>query len=205
VSRTTLAGDTRNEVAVDDGGRITHVLLRIYPDGGVARLRVLGEVVPEPSRWSSAGPIDLAAVENGGRVIEASDMFFGSRHNLIYPDPPRGMHDGWETKRRRGPGHDWAVVALGHPGRLDEIVVDTSHFKGNAPGWFSLEGAVSGAWATGEPQWQELLPKTALRPHDRRSFAGLAPHATVSHVRFNIYPDGGVARLRLLGRPTLAE
>jgi len=205
VPHTALAGDARNEVAVEDGGRITHLLLRIYPDGGVARLRVLGEVVPEPERWTSAAPLDLAAVENGGRVMDASDMFFGSRHNLIYPDPPRGMHDGWETKRRRGPGHDWAIVRLGQPGRLEEVVVDTSHFKGNAPGWFSLEGATSDPEAAGDAQWQEILPRTALRPHERRAFSGLEPHATISHVRFNIYPDGGVARLRLLGRPTLAE
>ena len=198
--RAALAGDNRNEFAIDDAGRVTHLLLRIYPDGGVARLRVMGEVAPDLARLRKAGEVDLAAVENGGRVLDASDMFFGSRHNLIYPDPPRGMHDGWETKRRRGPGHDWAIVALGAPGKLARMVVDTSHFKGNAPASCSLEGCTAAAWASGAPEWRPLLPLTELRPHDRREIALDAPSGAVSHVRFHIYPDGGVARLRLFGR-----
>jgi allantoicase len=192
-ARTPLAGDTKNEFAVDDAGRVTHLLLRIYPDGGVARLRVMGEVAPDPRRLA-AGEVDLAAVENGGRVVDASDMFFGSRHNLIYPDPPRGMHDGWETKRRRGPGHDWAIVALGAAGTIHRAVVDTSHFKGNAPGACSLESSADGV------AWSELLPLSNLRPHDRRTFSDLVDHAPARFVRFNIFPDGGVARLRLFGR-----
>lgn len=201
VPRTALAGDTRNRFAVESSGPVTHLLLRIYPDGGVARLRVMGEVVPERARLAALPEVDLVAVENGGRVIDASDMFFGSRHNLIYPDPPRGMHDGWETKRRRGPGHDWAILKLGVAGTLERAVVDTSHFKGNAPGSCSLEGATAESWASGDPEWRELLPRTALSPHERRAFAELWPHAPVSHVRFNIFPDGGVARLRLFGTP----
>jgi len=202
VPRTALAGDTQNRFAVTEASRVSHLLLRIYPDGGVARLRVLGEVVPDRARLAALPEVDLIAVENGGRVIDASDMFFGSRHNLIYPDPPRGMHDGWETKRRRGPGHDWAILQLGLPGTIARAVVDTSHFKGNAPGSCSLEGTTAASWASGTPEWHELLPEQALRPHDRRTFENLIAHATVSHVRFNIFPDGGVARLRLFGRPS---
>lgn len=203
VPRTPLAGDTRNEIRVAEAPRITHLLLRIFPDGGVARLRVFGDVRPDVARLHGAGEIDLVAVENGGQVVEASDMFFGSRHNLIYPDPPRGMHDGWETRRRRGPGHDWAIVALGVPGRISQAVVDTSFFKGNAPGSCSLEGTTQDSWSSGSPQWAGLLARQPLRPHDRRTFsAELLPHDPVSHVRLSIFPDGGVARLRLFGRPS---
>jgi allantoicase len=191
-----LQGDSRNVFPIQkDLGRVTHLRLNIYPDGGVARLRVHGEVVPDWERLARRGEIDLAGAENGGRVLACSDMFFGNRHNLILPGPSLGMHDGWETKRRRGPGHDWAIVQLGHRGRLERAEVDTSHFKGNAPGSCTLEGR-DGDLA----DWREILPRTALRPHTRHLFDELAAAGPFTHVRLNIYPDGGVARLRLFGR-----
>jgi allantoicase len=126
-------------------------------------------------------------------------MFFGHRHHLIYPGPPRGMFDGWETKRRRGPGHDWAVVGLGAPGTIRRAVVDTRFFQGNAPGWCSLDGTTT---LDGEDGWRELLPRVPLAADREQSFAAeLVPHEAVARVRLNIYPDGGVARLRLFGRP----
>lgn len=182
--------------------RATHLRLNIYPDGGVARLRVHGEVVPDWERLSRHGEIDLAGVENGGRVLACSDMFFGNRHNLILPGPSLGMHDGWETQRRRGPGHDWAIVRLGRRGRIESAEVDTSHFKGNAPGSCVLEGCDASDEPTAEALggWREILPKTPLRPHTRHLFDDLAADGPVTHVRLSIYPDGGVARLRLFGR-----
>jgi allantoicase len=203
---TALAGDSSNEFEVSNSPRVTHLILRIYPDGGVARLRVHGEAVPDAERIRRAGIVDLAAVENGGRVLEASDMFFGHRHNLIYPGPPLGMFDGWETRRRRGPGHDWVVVALGRPGRLRWVEIDTTHFKGNAPAECSLEACSPGAWGSGRPEWEELLPRQPLQPHARHAFAAeLLPHGAIGHVRLHIYPDGGVARLRLFGEPAASR
>jgi allantoicase len=191
-----LQGDSRNVFPIQTNvGRVTHLRLNIYPDGGVARLRVHGDVVPDWERLARRGEIDLAGAENGGRVLACSDMFFGNRHNLILPGPSLGMHDGWETKRRRGPGHDWAIVQLGHRGRLERAEVDTSHFKGNAPGSCTLEGR-DGDLA----DWREILPRTPLRPHTRHLFDELAADGPFTHVRLNIYPDGGVARLRLFGR-----
>lgn len=185
-----------------DSGRVTHLRLNIFPDGGVARLRVHGEVVPDWPRLARRGEIDLAGVENGGRVIACSDMFFGNRHNLILPGPSLGMHDGWETKRRRGPGHDWAVVRLGRRGRLSRAEVDTSHFKGNAPGSCILEGCDApdpAADAESLLGWREILPRTDLRPHTRHLFDELVDGGPLTHVRLSIFPDGGVARLRLFG------
>jgi len=193
-----LAGHTKNRFAVEmDTGRVTHLRFNIYPDGGVARLRVHGEVVPDWRRLIRyGGEIDLAGMENGGTVISCSDMFFGNRHHLILPGPSLGMHDGWETKRRRGPGHDWAIVKLGARARLHRAEVDTSHFKGNAPASCSLEvGDKHGAHL----DWREVLPRTPLRPHTLHRFDELADMDRVSHARLNIYPDGGVARLRLFG------
>jgi allantoicase len=206
VARSTLAGDSINEFPVSGSPRVTHLILRIYPDGGVARLRVYGDVVPDPRRLARMEVFDLAAVENGGRVLDASDMFFGHRHHLIYPGPSQGMFDGWETRRRRGTGHDWVVVALARPGRLRWVEVDTTHFKGNAPAACSLEACTSSAWESGHPDWEEILVRQPLHPHARHEFATeLAPHGAISHVRFHIYPDGGVARLRLFGAPEAAE
>jgi allantoicase len=198
--RAPLRGDCENLFPIESDRRFTHVKLHIYPDGGVARLRVYGGAVPDAERLSVAHEVDLAALENGALVVAASDMFFGARHNLILPGPPRGMHDGWETRRRRGPGHDWAIVRLGLPGAIRRIEVDTTWFKGNAPGSCSLEVLEGGDPLSGAAEWREILPRTPLRPdavHHFEEEVVAAPAAT--HARLNIYPDGGVARLRLFG------
>lgn len=200
---TRLKGDSHNLFPVHNAPRATHLRLRIVPDGGVARLRVHGEVVPDWQRLRSRGQIDLAAVEHGGIVVAASDMFFGHRHNLIMPGEARTMGEGWETRRRRGGGHDWTIVRLGAAGTIERVEVDTRHFKGNAPGACSLEGCVVPARhpAGDDVIWRELLPPTPLQPDARRTFEDeIALVPAVSYVRFNIFPDGGVARLRLFGR-----
>jgi allantoicase len=217
VPRRPLQGDSHNRFAVNQitadpdvhAATATHVRLRIFPDGGVARLRVYGDVVPDWEALRRRGDVDLAAVLHGGHVVACSDMFFGSRNNLIMPGDARGMADGWETKRRRTPGHDWTIVRLGTPGSIKRVEVDTRHFKGNAPGACSLEActlsgeALGVAWDPAAPcDWRELLPRTPLEADRRHSFdAALASMAAVTHVRLNIFPDGGVARLRLFGRP----
>ena len=139
--RARLQGDHKNAFEIDDRHRYTHVRLEIFPDGGVARLRVHGNVVPDWDRLTAiGGPVDLAAAENGGSVPVCSDMFFGSRHNLVLPGRAPNMSEGWETKRRRGPGNDWTIVELGARGVLRRVEVDTTHFRGNAPGKILLEG-----------------------------------------------------------------
>jgi len=200
--RTALKGDAHNFFEIARTSRATHVRLRIFPDGGVARLRVHGEVQPDWARLCARGQIDLAAVEHGGLVVDCSDMFFGSRHNLIMPGDARSMGDGWETRRRRGPGHDWTVIRLGASGTIERVEVDTRHFKGNAPGACSLDAGTAEAAEIGS--WRELMPKTALQPHARHTFEReLKAVGAVTHVRFNIFPDGGVGRLRLFGRLAL--
>jgi allantoicase len=182
------------------GGPWTHLRLHIYPDGGVARFRVYGDVAPD---WVQIARehrvVDLAAVEHGGLVVAASDSFFSDRRNLIMPGGPTHMGDGWETKRRRGPGYDWALVRLGRVGRVERVEVDTTHFKGNFPDSCSIEGAlVEGAAAIEGASWKPLLAQTKLEAHTRHFFE-LAAVGPISHVRLNIFPDGGVARLRVFG------
>ena len=135
-----LNGDSQNPFAITDDQRVTHLRFKIFPDGGVARLRVYGEALPD---WNLikriGGQVDLAGVENGGLVLSCSDMFFGHRHNLIMPGRALNMSDGWETKRRRGPGYDWVIIKLGAVGDIRRVEVDTSWFKGNFPDSCSLE------------------------------------------------------------------
>jgi allantoicase len=199
--KSALKGDTQNRFAIGDPHRYTHLRFNIYPDGGVARLRVHGEAVPDWKRLLAEGDcIDLAAIVNGGRIVDCSDMFFRAPQNLLVPSPSSHMGDGWETKRRRGPGHDWVVIRLGIAGVPRQVEVDTSHFKGNFPESCFLEVSETADDAS-HFIWKEVLPRTLLQADTvhRLEIAG-SPAAT--HVRFNIYPDGGVARLRIFGAPT---
>ncbi len=201
LSRSPLRGDAENPFEVALRGPVTHLRFNIYPDGGVARLRVYGEPVSDP-RLRPGVADDLAALANGGLVVACSDMFFGHRHNLILPGSSINMGDGWETKRRRGPGHDWIIVRLAARGVIHRIEVDTDHFKGNAPESCSLEvsdaaGIAADQLSSDDTCWATLLPRTPLTPDARHRFDVSAPPAT--HARLAIYPDGGIARLRLFG------
>ncbi|HWO89557.1 MAG TPA: allantoicase [Gemmatimonadales bacterium] len=202
LTKTPLEGNARNLFPIGSDRRWTHVRLNIFPDGGVARLRVHGEVVPDWDRLLRAGGwIDLAAMENGGRIVAQSDAFFGSAFRMLQPGRATHMGDGWETRRRRGPGHDWAVVKLARRGVIRRIEVDTDHFRGNAPGACSLEACVDESDVPGEDaRWLPLLAQTKLQPHARHGFEReLSAAGEATHVRLNIFPDGGIARLRLLG------
>jgi len=196
-----LEGDAINRFDVASPYRVTHVRLNIFPDGGVARLRVLGEPLPDLRTLADpAGRTELAGSLSGGLVLDASDLFFSPPHNLIAPGDSHGMHDGWETRRRRGEGHDWVVLQLAAEAEIDRVEVDTSNFKGNFPDTCSLDARV-GPEGAGEPEWSEVLSHRRLGPHRRFAFP-IDPPAPASHVRLNIHPDGGVARLRVLGRVT---
>lgn len=200
-----LNGDSLNQFVLSDDRPWTHLRFKIYPDGGVARLRVYGEVVPDWNRLRQiGGEIDLAAVEHGGRVLSCSDMFFGHRHNLIMPGRAANMSDGWETKRRRGPGHDWTIIKLGAFGHIRRVEVDTSYFKGNFPESCSLEscnaiGVPLERLQDPEFVWRPVLPRAKLQAHTRHFFDEVMDIGAASHVRFNIFPDGGVSRLRVFG------
>ncbi|HTG94483.1 MAG TPA: allantoicase [Pyrinomonadaceae bacterium] len=209
VPQAPLAGDSQNPFKIEHNERVTHLRFKIYPDGGVARLRVYGEVSPD---WqairSRGGEVDLVAVEYGGVVLSCSDMFFGHKHNLIMPGRAANMSDGWETKRRRGPGHDWAIIKLGAPGEIRRVEVDTSYFKGNFPESCSLEACDAASSdqidLSDSVSWTSVLPRTKLQAHTRHMFTDeLSDVGVATHLRFNIFPDGGVSRLRVYGK--LAE
>jgi allantoicase len=207
LSKVALKPGSQNIFAVASKERWTHLRLNIYPDGGVARFRVHGEPVPDWSRIGENQEIDLAAIENGGKVTCASDMFFGNKDNLIMPGRSANMGDGWESKRRRGPGNDWAILKLGHAGLLKKIEVDTNHFKGNYPDTCWLEGVYAPDaditllnW--NQFEWQPILPTSKLQAHHQHYYdVEKDKQGPWSHIRLSIAPDGGVSRLRLFGMP----
>lgn len=201
VDRAPLRGDARHYVDVGRARRYTHVRLTMHPDGGVARLRVHGHPVADP-RLLDMRALDLAALENGGRVTGCSNMFYSSPDNMLAPGIAAHQAEGWETARRRDGGNDWATIALAGQGVVRFAEIDTRNLKGNAPGWVSLsgrDGPESGV--DGPDAWQQLLPRTRLQPDTRHRFR-LAGDTAVTHVRMDIYPDGGMARLRLPGALT---
>ncbi len=207
VPKMALKGDAQHYVKVAENQPFTHVRLHIYPDGGVARLRVYGRIQKDWATVSKDAQINLAALEEGARPLGCNDAHFGTPENMLAPSKGINMGDGWETRRRREPGHDWAVIALARPGVIEKVVIDTAYFKGNYPDRASLQAAQISGKTDAEilaeaADWPVLLPEQKLsadRVHEyTNAIADIGP---VSHVRLNIIPDGGVSRLRLMGKP----
>ncbi|MBY0358681.1 MAG: allantoicase [Candidatus Obscuribacterales bacterium] len=207
--KSALKQGSQNIFAVASGTSWTHLRLNIYPDGGVARFRVYGNPTPNWSGLKPGDVIDLAAVEHGGLAVAASDMFFGNKENLIMPGRAVNMGGGWETKRRRGPGYDWAIVKLGHAGILKKIEIDTNHYKGNYPDNCWIDGTYSPNvdidilnWNTVE--WTPVMTQQKLQADHRHFYEKeIAAPGPWTHIRLNIAPDGGISRLRLFGIPHL--
>ncbi|MGI9019033.1 MAG: allantoicase [Euzebya sp.] len=202
--RTDLQGDAVQRFDVTVARRVTHVRFMIHPDGGVARLQLLGRPLVELSRVADvSGRLDLAAAVNGGMAVACSDAFFSSPTNLIMVGDARNMGDGWETRRRRGPGHDWAVLRLCTAGVVERIEIDTTHFKGNYPDRCTISAIHAPGIAPEDlpdpPQWTTLVAEQAMRPHARHVF-DVEGATAMTHLRLAVIPDGGVARLRAFGR-----
>ncbi|QKW49891.1 allantoicase [Streptomyces buecherae] len=203
VPPTPVRGHAANGFAVDAERRFTHLRLCQYPDGGIARLRVHGTVVPDPEWLGLLGTFDLASVVHGGAVEDASDRFYSPPTNIIRPDLARQMDDGWETRRRRERGgHDWVRFRLAGHGEIRALEIDTAYLKGNAAGWAAVYGCdATAADPADAASWYEILPRTALRPDSPHRFRLAAP-ATATHLRLDVFPDGGIARLRAHGALT---
>jgi allantoicase len=190
---------------LSDVGKVyTHVRLRIYPDGGVARFRVYGSVEPAWPENIHQQQVDLAFVGHGGRVVAASNEFGGSSNNLVLPGRGMNVADGWETKRASGTGHaDWVIVKLGAAGHLEKAEVDTNHFKGNFPDSIELHACNT---TKDDPSrdanvaWFQLLGEQKISGHTQNVFHVDAADRVFTHVKITIHPDGGVQRLRLYGR-----
>ncbi|MET9047733.1 allantoicase [Streptomyces sp. NPDC004362] len=196
VPRTPVGGHAANGFEVTVEQRFTHLRVNQHPDGGIARLRVYGEVAPDPAWLDALGTFDVVALENGGGVEDASDLFYSPASNTILPGRSHRMDDGWETRRRRDRGNDWIRYRLAAQSSIRAVEIDTACLKGNAAGWasVSVRGGEDG-------QWREILPRTRLQPDTNHRF--VLPSAAVgTHARVDIFPDGGISRLRLFGSLT---
>ena len=204
-----VAAHSQNMFEISNAQSWTHVRLNMFPDGGIARLRVYGEADVNWDIFVDGELIDLASIKNGAKALLVSDMFFSDKNNLLMPGRGKDMGDGWETKRRRDPGPDWSIVKLASQGSVEKVIVDTCHFKGNFPDTFKLEGINTGSDdfdnANAELDWQTIIPQTNLYAHREHLFINEISTDNLqqfTHVKLSIYPDGGISRMRILGKRT---
>lgn len=202
-----LGPSAHHFLAVPACGPFNYLRLHIYPDGGVARLRVYGEPVASWEEAARDRVHELSALKNGGRIVAYNDAHYGTVWTLLTEGRGLNMGDGWETRRRREPGNDWIIVRLGAAGHLERIVIDTCHYKGNYPDRASLQAAfveagTDDAIVTQSMFWPELLPPQKLSADAIHEFdeGSLSTLGAVNYVKLNIFPDGGVSRLRVFGR-----
>ncbi|OUS28088.1 allantoicase [Thalassotalea sp. 42_200_T64] len=207
LEQASVAAHSQNIFALNNDTAWTHIRLNMFPDGGIARIRVYGEADVDWKHFIDGELIDLAYIKNGGKALLVSDMFFSDKNNLIMPGRGKDMADGWETKRRRDPGPDWSIVKLACRGSIEKVIVDTCHFKGNFPDTFTLEGLVSTSddFSNGqqEDKWQAIIARTKLYAHREHLFINeivVSPEQSFTHVRLNIFPDGGISRMRVFGK-----
>lgn len=204
--KTPTEAHSHNVFDVKSDKPCTHLRLNMHPDGGVARLRAYGEAQVISDNFIEGELVDLASVMNGGRGLACSDMFYSSPSNLLMPKPGVNMGDGWETRRRRDEDNDWSIIKLGLSGSIRKVIVDTAHFKGNFPDRFSLEATRTDKQdpTAAEIEWQTVITETPLYADQEHLFIKqivVSPDVEFTHVRMNIYPDGGISRLRVFGFP----
>ncbi len=215
VGKTALQGNSQHYFVTNNTEIWTHVRLHIYPDGGVARLRVYGQVHMDWHKFDKSKTIDLAALEYGGRAIYANDTHFGVPENLIAPGGGINMGDGWETCRRLEratdpdywtKAHDFAILALARKGMIERVVIDTAYFKGNFPDRVSVQAANLSGLPDEEiikqsKDWPDLLGEQKLAADCEHEYeTEIKALGPITHIRLNIYPDGGLSRLRLFGK-----
>jgi len=203
----TVKAHSQNIFAINNKISWTHLRLNMFPDGGIARFRVYGTADVNWNEFLEGELIDLAYIKNGAKALLVSDMFFSDKNNLIMPGRGKDMGDGWETKRRRDPGPDWSIVKLACCGSIEKVIIDTCHFKGNFPDTFALEGMTSNDddFSDGkqEARWLPIIGRTKLFAHREHLFIEeIIPKNSenFTHVRLNIFPDGGISRMRVFGK-----
>ncbi|XP_076069662.1 allantoicase-like [Oratosquilla oratoria] len=210
-----------NYIPVSSSQRWTHVRLNLYPDGGIARLKVFGFAKPDWDQVPDKTILDLASAENGGLCVAYSNAHYGHPRNLIGAGRGINMGDGWETARRldrpavlhaddkgilQVPGYEWALLKLGHVGSVSKIEIDTNHFKGNFPDSCWIEACLASPSSEVEDltdskmSWKCLLPPQKLRPHKEHYYDDeVQKLGCISHVKILMAPDGGISRVRLFG------
>ena len=184
----------------------THIKLNIFPDGGVARLRLYGNISKEKNDFGNK-TINLASLLDGASVIACNNEHFGKAENILAPGKAKNMGDGWETRRRRDKGFDWLILNSIDGEKIDKIEISTHHFKGNFPSHCSLQAAYittkksSSSIVNDSNKWKTLMNKTILKANKTHTFRNvLMKNDKINFIKINIFPDGGISRFRIFGK-----
>ena len=201
-----LKGDTKHDFESSCQDEITHIRVDIFPDGGIARFKALGTICFDEKLYEEEN-INVISILNGARAVSTNNEFFGSLKNILKEKDALNMGDGWETRRRREPGFDWGIIELAKPAVIDNIMLDTNFFKGNFPDSFSICAAFVKESTDNSlvPQsifWEELISSQKLQMDNKHYFdkSFLLHSKPITHIRVNIFPDGGISRLKLFGK-----
>ena len=184
----------------------THIKFNIFPDGGVARLRLFGSISKEKKKFGNK-IINLASLLNGSSVIACNNEHFGKAENILAPGKAKDMSDGWETRRRRDKGHDWLILNCIKSNKINKIEISTHHFKGNFPSHCSLQAAfisskkTSSSIVKNSNKWKFLLNKVNLFSNKTHKFKNkLMRNNKINFIKINIFPDGGISRFKIFGK-----
>ena len=184
----------------------THIKLNIFPDGGVARLRLYGSISKENNNFGKK-TINLASLLDGASVVACNNEHFGKAENILAPGKAKNMGDGWETRRRRDKGFDWLILNSIDGEMIDKIEISTHHFKGNFPSHCSLQAAYiptkksSSSIVNSSNNWKTLMNKTTLKANKTHTFKNtLMKKNKINFIKINIFPDGGISRFRIFGK-----
>jgi len=201
-----LGSNKNHNFNIKNKSIFTHIKLNIYPDGGVARLRIFGEIEMKNVNFGSK-MINLCSMLNGASIIGCNNEHFGRAENILAPGKGKNMGDGWETRRSRGKNFDWLIIKFGRPGKINKIEIDTHHFKGNYPDSCSVQAAYiskkisNNSIVRKSNKWKLLLNKAKLNANKKHSFNSKTMQKNkINFIRINIYPDGGISRIRAFGK-----
>ena len=200
-------GPNRNHnFKINNHSTFNFIKLNIFPDGGVARIKINGNVDLERINLSGKN-VNLCSILNGSTIVGCNNEHFGKAENVLSPGTGVNMGDGWETRRSRGKNFDWIIIKFGKPGIIDRLEIDTHHFKGNYPESLTVQSAFiadktnSNKLLANSKNWKTFLEKTKLKPHKKHLFKSkINKKNKINCLKINIFPDGGISRIRAFGK-----
>jgi len=205
LSKKNTKANSHHYFTVNSKKIFTHIKFNIYPDGGVARLKLYGSIAKSEKLKNKK--INLASLLDGASIIACNNEHFGKAENILAPGKAKNMGDGWETRRRRGKGFDWLILNSLNGKEIDRIEISTHHFKGNFPSYCSLQAAYlatsknSKQIVNSSLKWKYLLKDTKLSANKIHTFKNnLMKKDKINFIKINIFPDGGISRFRIFGK-----
>lgn len=208
VSKKKTKANSHHVFNVKSNSDLTHIKFNIFPDGGVARLRLYGSISINNHNFRDK-KINLASILNGASVVACNNEHFGRAENILAQGKAKNMGDGWETRRSRGKNFDWLIIKFGRTGIINKLEIDTHHFIGNYPDSCTVQTACiskkisNSSVVKNSTRWKKILNKTKLKANKKHVFINSQMKKNKANfLRINIYPDGGISRIRAFGKFT---